>query len=148
MNNKRNINDKGFTMVELIVVVAIIAVLAVVLAPQYIKYVEKSRIAADVTTLTNIEKAINMLVADEELTAKNTIIWNTDGKLEVKDKDGGDKDVATNKLYKNFGIDSTSTALKAKSKKATQVIWELKFTDKIPQITVTTPATGYRVWAE
>jgi type IV pilus assembly protein PilA len=32
-------NNKGFTLVELIIVIAIIAVLAAVIAPQYIKYV-------------------------------------------------------------------------------------------------------------
>lgn len=35
--------DAGFTLVELIIVIAIIAVLTAVLVPQYIKYVESSR---------------------------------------------------------------------------------------------------------
>ncbi len=37
------INRKGFTLVELIVVIAILGVLMAVLVPQYIRYVEKSR---------------------------------------------------------------------------------------------------------
>ena len=40
-------NNKGFSLVELIIVVAIMAVLIGVLAPQYIKYVEKSRKSTD-----------------------------------------------------------------------------------------------------
>ncbi|MDE7360278.1 MAG: prepilin-type N-terminal cleavage/methylation domain-containing protein, partial [Lachnospiraceae bacterium] len=37
---KQNMNDKGFSLVELIIVIAIMAILIVVLAPQYLKYVE------------------------------------------------------------------------------------------------------------
>ncbi|MDD6381391.1 MAG: prepilin-type N-terminal cleavage/methylation domain-containing protein [Lachnospiraceae bacterium] len=40
-------NNKGFTLIELIVVIAIIAVLAAILAPQYLRYVEKSRVTSD-----------------------------------------------------------------------------------------------------
>ena len=40
-------NNKGFTLVELIVVIAILGVLMAVLVPQYIQYVEKSKIGVD-----------------------------------------------------------------------------------------------------
>ena len=44
---KEKINDKGFSLVELIIVIAIMALLVVVLAPQYLKYVERARNAMD-----------------------------------------------------------------------------------------------------
>ena len=47
-------NNKGFTLVELIIVIAIIAVLAAVLAPQYIRYVERSRQGVDANTLSEV----------------------------------------------------------------------------------------------
>lgn len=39
----RKIGNDGFSLVEIIIVVAIMAVLAAALAPQLIKYIEKSR---------------------------------------------------------------------------------------------------------
>lgn len=54
--NRKNKN-KGFTLVELIIVIAIIAILAAVLAPQYIRYVEKSRQGTDANAMGEIAHA-------------------------------------------------------------------------------------------
>ncbi len=60
------INNKGFTLVELIIVVAIIAVLATVLAPQYLQYVERSRESNDLQVATSIIDAATLAIADPE----------------------------------------------------------------------------------
>ena len=73
-------SNKGFTLVELIIVVAIIAVLSAVVAPQYLRYVEKSKISADKDTAAAIEQAVNVLVADGIATADDDYVtWVVSG---------------------------------------------------------------------
>lgn len=65
---KENMNNKGFSLVELIIVIAIMAILIVVLAPQYLKYVEKSRNSTDLQSATEFKSAIEIYAADPEAT--------------------------------------------------------------------------------
>ena len=57
-------NNSGFSLVELIIVIAIMAILIGVLAPQYIKYVEKSRQSADSDTADALLEASHAMLAD------------------------------------------------------------------------------------
>lgn len=63
-------NKKGFTLVELIIVIAIIVILAAVLAPQYIRYVEKSRVATDKNAMDEIKHNVEIALGDPEIYAK------------------------------------------------------------------------------
>ena len=64
-------NNKGFSLVELIVVVAIMAVLMVVIGPQLLRNVEKARIQRDNTAISEIANAAKIAMADE--TINNTL---------------------------------------------------------------------------
>lgn len=63
---KENMNNKGFSLVELIIVIAIMAILLVVLAPQYLKYVERSRNSTDLQNATEIVNALQIYAADPD----------------------------------------------------------------------------------
>ncbi len=76
-------NNKGFSLVELIIVIAIMAILAGALAPALIKYIAKSRRSTDVsnaqTIATAVTNALSVEDAYDAATAGATYTVNDDG---------------------------------------------------------------------
>lgn len=71
-------SNKGFSMVELIIVIAIMAILAAALAPALIKYINKSRLSTDVQTGQTIATSIQSALADEAANNSASSVATTD----------------------------------------------------------------------
>lgn len=65
-------NNKGFSLVELIIVIAIMAVLIAVLAPQFLRYVERSRYQKDMTAVGELQHAMQVAASNETAVAAVT----------------------------------------------------------------------------
>lgn len=82
--NRKKKDNKGFTLVELVIVIAILAILVGLLAPQYTKYVERSRKAADASNMDEMVRAVQIWAADADTADKDlpagtyTITLSTD----------------------------------------------------------------------
>ena len=89
MNMKENSN-KGFSLVELIVVIAIMAVMVAVLAPSLLQYVERSRAQKDDSAMGEVANAIMLGLSDQKIydevlysTAKGNVSCYIDSSTEA-----------------------------------------------------------------
>lgn len=61
----KKMNNKGFSLVELIIVIAIMAILAGAIAPALIRYIDKSRKSNDVSSAKTIKTAVETALGNE-----------------------------------------------------------------------------------
>ena len=133
MNKKqKNLTNKGFSLVELIIVIAIMAVLVGVLAPQYIKYVEKSRVSADAQQVEEFTGASDVDVTLDS-TKTYTVTSDTTGKITISN------DLKT--IFDSLGSVDTAKnySYKSTSYKAQAITISLAYdgTAKVWKVTVT-----------
>ena len=123
----KKMNNKGFSLVELIIVIAIMAVLIGVLAPQFIKYVERSRESTDLQNVEEVKTAVEAYVADhgEDMSGSIVVEVNT---AKTQAMYGSDDLVTKTPGLGEYGIDSGK---KLKSKKWTdnKIEWTYSLTN-------------------
>lgn len=79
-------NNKGFSLVELIIVISIMAVLLGVITPALIRYLQKSRIIRDERNLDIARESIETVLSNEDFyedLADSSVVINEDGTIAI-----------------------------------------------------------------
>ena len=74
---KKNGKNKGFSLVELIIVIAVMAILVAIMAPILFRYIEKARISADTKMLDTVYVALAYAASDPD------VVQQTDSMSEI-----------------------------------------------------------------
>ena len=95
MLQKLNKNRGGFTLVEIMIVVAIIALLAAIAVPNFLRARKRSQAASVLQDMRIIDSAIDQYAIETNKSTNNTVAW-TDIKAYLK---------TGSKLYNSGGAD-------------------------------------------
>lgn len=97
-NIKKN-NNKGFSLVELIIVIAIMAIMVGIMAPQLIKYIEKSKVTADQHLLDAIYDAVVYAYVDPDVSSDSSS-WGIYARISDPDNPLLLEELYTNSLFR------------------------------------------------
>jgi type IV pilus assembly protein PilA len=114
-------NNKGFSLIELIIVIAIMAVLVAIIAPNLTKYLGSSKKSADEKNKDEIASTLNTCITDYEM-SNSTLITTTGtaGQITVTWSASGSSvtPATVNASFKQI-VDSAIDASKCQSKEDT-----------------------------
>ena len=96
-------NHEGFTLVELIIVIAILAILSSVAVVGYSSYVEKANKQADQTLAAEIQNALLLAMYSGELTSGDYVVIKFDGEAVAKNANNDTITTAADAMAAAFG---------------------------------------------
>jgi type IV pilus assembly protein PilA len=141
-------NNKGFSLVELIIVIAIMAILAGAIAPALIRYIDKSRKSNDISAAKTIKTAVENAMANEkayeELTCDGTAYLYASPKSSTITASSGATSgitTATSEILKDLSGSFPKINYKKAAATAKPEIWVIKI-DTAGQIEVGLSATA------
>lgn len=128
-------NNKGFSLIELIIVIAIMAILVAIIAPNLTKYLGKSKKNTDTKNKDEIESTIKTCITDYEMD-NGTLISATTDDMKLKWSASGAADnggsVTANATFLGI-VNEAIEASKTKSKEDSA---------KYADVTITVTANG------
>lgn len=94
-------SKRGFSLVELIVVIAIMAVIAAVLVPSLLMHVEESRAEKDIKTTDEVVTAVELALADQDVYDElvEHSVWDNVSCYVDKDSESGFNKVVIKETY-------------------------------------------------
>ena len=114
---KKSMSNKGFSMVELIIVIAIMVTLVAVTAPQFMKFLESSKESADAVNIKMVMTTLKTTLADPDtgsisasqitLDGETGLITGTVATKMYKFLGTGTTVKLTSELYAGTGADTT-----------------------------------------
>lgn len=66
MKEQMKKNQKGFTLIELIIVIAVMGIIAAVLVPSFTQMTAKSRVSTDIRSLQLVQKQLQIYMAEND----------------------------------------------------------------------------------
>lgn len=134
--NVKTMNQHGFSLVELIVVVAIMAALAGILAPAYMNYIEKTRIQRDESAASEIFRAAEIVVYSGEYLIESDVFatFNSQGiQIDAGISNAEAKEILVDHFGQHYS-DAVPVSKKYKSKTYTITIQPAEDELSVPHI--------------